>query len=89
MELRLEHREKKWLLDILAYFLWADSDCFPLSFKSFANELYQCILQELVEEYHRKHNQEKDQQFHSFDTEVRLLGELFYLEQRMKRLERR
>jgi len=90
MELLREYHEKIWMLDIIAYFLWTDSDCFPMSFKDFAGELYQSILRELVKEYRQgKRIQKKEQYFHGFDSEIRQLGELFYLEQRIKQIERR
>lgn len=89
MLLANDYYGKKWLLDILAHFLWAKSNRFTLAHIRLALELYQDILEELKNTHYCSTENSccKPDLFDEFDAECRQQAELFYLEERFKKLD--
>ena len=80
----------KWLLDILAYFLWTKTERFSSAHVSFAKELYQEILDEFKEDFYcQSEVNYKDGLFDQFELSCKESADLFYLEQRLKKIDER
>lgn len=79
---------KKWLLDILMHFLWTKTERFSQCHIRFARELYHDILDEIRENHcsDEKVNYSEGK-FDEFDSVCRQSAEVFYLEQRIRRLD--
>jgi len=77
----------KWLLDILAYFLWTKTERFSSAHVSFAKELYQEILDELKENFYCEGEINYNEAlFDQFEISCKESADLFYLEHRLKKL---
>ncbi len=89
MFLANDYYGKKWLLDILAHFLCEKSNRFTLAHIRLALELYQDILEELKNTRYcsTENGSCTPELFDDFDAECRQQAELFYLEERFKKLD--
>jgi hypothetical protein len=84
------HWESRCLLDILAYVLWCEHTVFELSGEhlSFGKKLYQKILEEMKQELYPEETPDNlDIVFDDFNLQFQLKGELFFFEERLKKLE--
>ena len=89
MLLANDYYGKRWLLDILAHFLCEKSDRFTLAHVQLAMELYHDILEELKKNHYCSTENDSCSPglFDQFDAECRQQAELFYLEERFKKLD--
>ncbi len=89
MLLANDYYGKKWLLDILAHFLWLKTNHFTLAHIRLALELYADILEEMKNTHYcyTENGTCNPSLFDEFDAECRQVAELFYLEERFKKLD--
>lgn len=88
MNMVKDYLGKKWLLDILMHFLWTNTERFTQCHLRFARDLYYDILDEIRGNHSLDEKVDYSEgMFHKFDLVCRDSAELFYFEQRIKKLE--
>jgi hypothetical protein len=79
---------KKWLLDILMHFFWTKTERFSQCHIQFARDLYHAILEEIKENHCGNEKVDYSEgKFAEFESVCRQSAEVFYLEQRIRRLD--
>ncbi len=83
--------DKRHLLDMIAYLLWQEETEHELSNShiKFGKKLYREVLNTLKDEAQQWKNSKYKNEFGDINLECQDLGNLFFLEKRLERLEQR